>query len=592
MYTIVVRCGQVDTRIQVNAGENLLEALQKSGVVVPAPCGGHGTCGKCRVQVLSGQAGEVQPEEEKRLGAELEDGWRLACRVKCQDDLTILVPQADVDARVLLDGGLGEVELDPASRKVAVQVDLPTLQDQRSDAQRVCEAVGAKKATLKALTQVSAAVRNPACAMLFRDTLVACEDPESRNLGVAVDVGTTTMAAYLTDLDSGELLGRASSLNPQRAYGGDVISRADHAAQSAENLQELKAKVNGAIEKMTLDMLRKAGLAKEHVRHIVTVGNTIMMHLLLGLDARYIAATPFAPVYAEKMDIAAAELGMDLPNARVTAGPCVAGYVGADTVAAILACDMDQSDDVSLMIDIGTNGEIALGNRDKMLCCSAAAGPAFEGAHIHCGSGAADGAIDSVVIENGQVKITTLGGGEAKSICGSGLVDAVAEMKKAEIMDESGRMDEDEIPDEYAEYLFEFEGKPAFSLDGRGENGVFITQKDLREVQLAKSAIAAGIEVLLESMGITFGQVKHLYLAGGFGNYIRRESAVEIGLLPAALADRIEPVGNAAGSGARRMLLSRIQEERTAAIAKNMEYIELSARPDFQDKFVDNMMFE
>ena len=289
MYTIVVHCGQVDTRIQVNAGENLLEALQKNGVVVPAPCGGHGTCGKCRVQVLSGQAGEVQPEEEKRLGAELEDGWRLACRVKCQDDLTILVPQADVDARVLLDGGLGEVELDPASRKVAVQVDLPTLQDQRSDAQRVCEAVGAKKATLKALTQVSAAVRNPACAMLFRDTLVACEEPESRNLGVAVDVGTTTMAAYLTDLDSGELLGRASSLNPQRAYGGDVISRADHAAQSAENLQELKAKVNGAIEKMTLDMLRKAGLAKEHVRHIVTVGNTIMMHLLLGLDARYIA---------------------------------------------------------------------------------------------------------------------------------------------------------------------------------------------------------------------------------------------------------------------------------------------------------------
>ncbi len=592
MYTIVAHTGHGVTRIQADAGESLLSALQRGGVTVPAPCGGHGTCGKCRVKVLSGDAGEITAEEKRLLAGEMEKGWRLACRCAVTGDITLEVPASDVDARVLVDGGMGEIDLCPASRRAVLPADPPSLADQRSDAERVREAAGAESVAFSALPQMSRAAREGAAVFLFRGAVMSAEGDTARNLGVAVDVGTTTMAAYLTDLDSGETLEKASCLNPQRAHGGDVISRADYAAQSGENLMALRRQVTGAIEDMTGRMLDKAGLGMKDVRHVVAVGNTIMMHLLLGLDPRHIAASPFAPVYTRSVDVPAGALGMTLPRAMVTPGPCVAGYVGADTVAAILSCDMDRSPDIHLMIDIGTNGEIALGGQGGIVCCSAAAGPAFEGAHIHCGSGAALGAVDSVKIHDGQVDITTIGGAAPATICGSGLVDAVAEMLKEEIIDETGRLDEDEIPDEYADRLIEVDGKPAFSLDGRGEEGVFITQKDLREVQLAKAAIAAGIEVLMESMGIRYGQVKSLYLAGGFGNYIRRESAVEIGLLPSQMRDKIVPVGNAAGSGARRMLLSRRDEERAARIAADAKYIELSARPDFQDKFVENMMFE
>ena len=592
MYTIVAHSGHSVTRIPADAGESLLSALQRGGLNVPAPCGGHGTCGKCRVRVLSGPCGELTAEEKRLLGPELEKGWRLACQARAEGDVTLELPAADVDARVLVDGGMGETELCPASRRVVVPADPPTLSDQRSDAERICAAVGAAEADYSALPQMSFAVRNGGAVFLFRSRVTAACGPDARNIGVAVDVGTTTMAAYLTDLDTGETLDKASCLNPQRAHGGDVISRADFAAQSPENLKTLQAQVAAAIQDMTLTMLRRSGLSAGDLRHIVAVGNTIMMHLLLGLDPRYIAASPFAPVYTRSLDVPATRLSMDFPAATETPGPCVAGYVGADTVAAILACDMDRSEDLHLMIDIGTNGEIALGSRDGIVCCSAAAGPAFEGAHIHCGSGAAQGAVDSVKIEDGQVTVTTIGNTAPASICGSGLVDAVAEMLKAEIIDETGRLDEDEIPDEYAQYLFEVDGKPAFSLDGRREEGVFITQKDLREVQLAKAAIAAGISVLMDSMKVSFSQVKSLYLAGGFGNYIRRESAVEIGLLPSELRDRIVPVGNAAGSGARKMLLSQNDEQRAARIAREAHYIELSARPDFQDKFVENMLFE
>ena len=251
-----------------------------------------------------------------------------------------------------------------------------------------------------------------------------------------------------------------------------------------------------------------------------------------------------------------------------------------------------RSDELRLLIDIGTNGEIVLGNREKMVCCAAAAGPALEGAHIRCGSGAQDGAIDHVRIDNGQVTISVLGGGEAKSICGSGLVDAIAGMLEAGILDETGRIDEDESPEEYEKFIFEFDGKAAFSLDGKLEKGVFLTQQDVREVQLAKAAIAAGVQVLMNEMGADFSQVSRLCLAGGFGNYIDKGSAVRIGLLPEEMAKRIVPVGNAAGVGACRMLKNFREVQKADQLARKvMRYVELSARADFQEMFVDKMMF-
>lgn len=581
----------------VNEGESLMEAMHRAGEQLNAPCGGNHSCGKCRVKVLDGTEQPVTAEEKRLLSErDLSDGWRLACAVYGPGEWTIDIPEQDLGARVMTDGGTADkTELDPGSVVRCVSIDQPTLEDARADIERT----GEMCLPLDVLRSLPALIREN--DRLFVSAILKNGKPvsavnvsaeEAGNLGVAVDVGTTTMAAYLIDLQTGEQLACASEMNPQRSFGGDVISRADYACAGAENQKRLQSLVISAIESMTRRMLKECGRKEGEVRHIYCVGNTIMMHLLAGLETGYITKSPFTPVYKHGFTVRADELGMKLSNAYVSLGSCVAGYVGADTLAAVLACDMMKAEKPMLMVDIGTNGEIVLGGKDGMVCCSAAAGPAFEGAHIRCGSGAQDGAVDHVKIENGEVKFTVLGGGEAKSICGSGLVDAIAEMIENGIIDETGRIDEDFLPEEYEDRIFEYEDNPAFSLDGKNENGVFIAQQDVREVQLAKSAIAAGIQVLMNEMGAEFEQVGGLYLAGGFGNYIDRESAVKIGLLPQELADRIVPVGNAAGTGARRAI--RNQGEWTVAdqeLPGMMRYVELSARSDFQELFVEKMMF-
>lgn len=574
-----------------NDGESLMEAMHRAGAKINAPCGGNHSCGKCRVKVLGGTEQAITAEEKKLLPEqEISEGWRLACAVYGPGEWTIEIPEQDKGARVMTEGGdADEVELAPASTVRCVPIDQPTLEDARADIERL----GGVKLTLDALRKLPALIRENDrlyVTELFGECSVSSEEPG--NLGVAVDVGTTTMAAYLIDLKTGDQLSCASEMNPQRSFGGDVISRADYACESGENANRLQSLVISAIESMAQRMLRECGRSEKDVRHIFCVGNTIMMHLLAGLETGYITKSPFTPVYSGGFTVRASELGMKFENAQVTLGSCVAGYVGADTLSAVLACGMADSDEMALMVDIGTNGEIVLGHRLNMVCCSAAAGPAFEGAHIRCGSGAQDGAIDHVKIENGEVKFTVLGGGEAKTICGSGLVDAIAEMIEAGIIDETGRIDEDFLPEEYEDRIFEFEDNPAFSLDGKNENGVFIAQQDVREVQLAKSAIAAGIQVLMNEMGAEFDQVDKLFLAGGFGNYIDRESAVKIGLLPKEMAERIVPVGNAAGTGARRAVRNRFEMQKANHdLLRKMRYVELSARSDFQKLFVEKMMF-
>jgi len=581
----------------VGADENLMEAMHRAGEKLNAPCGGNHSCGKCRVKVLEGTDQPISAEEKRLLPeADLSDGWRLACAVYGPGEWTVSIPEQDKGARVMTDGGSGdETELRPGSLVRCIPVAKPTLEDARADAERI----GAVNLPLDGLKKLPRLIRENDRLYVSeivrggkRLTALQVSAEEAGNLGVAVDVGTTTMAAYLMDLDTGEQLACASEMNPQRSFGGDVISRADYACESEENQNRLKSLVVSAIEGMTGRMLKECGKNRKDVRHIFCVGNTIMMHLLAGLETGYITKSPFTPVYKQGFTVRADELGMGLENAHISLGSCVAGYVGADTLAAVLACDMGKADKLELMVDIGTNGEIVLGCKDGMVCCSAAAGPAFEGAHIRCGSGAQDGAVDHVKIENGEVSFTVLGGGEAKSICGSGLVDAIAEMVENGIIDETGRIDEDFAPKTYQSRIFDFEDNPAFSLDGKMEDGVFITQQDVREVQLAKSAIAAGIQVLMNEMGVGFDEVGRLCLAGGFGNYIDRESAVKIGLLPQELADRIVPVGNAAGAGARRVIVN--QDEWTAAdeiLPGMMRYVELSARSDFQELFVEKMMF-
>ena len=580
---------------ETEVGIKLIEAINTDHSL-NAPCGGRGICGKCRVKA-SGKLSEPTETERGLLSAsDMQNGIRLACLTTIEGDAEVWL--SEEEAKILLDGGKEEsVGLQPSFTAINVRIPEASLDDQRSDARRLCEVLGVKndQLTLAILKDLPAALRsadhnvwvvkNERNGQIVR---IAAAEPEM--YGAAIDIGTTTIAAYLIDLKTGETVASRSAMNPQRAYGADVISRTDY-SQKENGLDTLQKAIADKIDEMICDMVAEKGKAREDIYHIVCVGNTVMVHLLAGVTPENIAASPFIPAFTAPVFLNAPEIGMVFSNAMLEIGPCVAGYIGADTTAAALACAMDEYEGKALLIDIGTNGEIALGGRDGIVCCSAAAGPAFEGAHIRCGSGAVSGAISSVKLsEDGEVALETIGGTEPASICGSGIVDAVAEMLRVGLIDETGRIDEDEAPEVWGDRLFDSPAGLAFALTD--DKKVFICQKDIREVQLAKSAIAAGIHILLKKSKVGFANVEKLYLAGGFGNYIDVHNACMIGLLPAELEDKTEAIGNAAGTGARYMTLNTTACGRAEDMAYKMEYIELSSQRDFTELFSENMLFE
>ena len=382
-------------------------------------------------------------------------------------------------------------------------------------------------------------------------------------LGVSVDVGTTTLAAYLVERSTGRVLASDARLNPQRPHGADVISRLSFAIESEENAVLLQREILAAIDEMTRSMLERAGRAGEEIRCRALVGNTVMMHLLGGYPARPLAFAPFTPAYTALHE-------KELGGVRTILGGCISGYVGADTLAAALACGLDERDENAMLIDIGTNGEIMLKKDGRCFACSCAAGPAFEGAHIACGTGAVAGAIDHARVENGEIVYTTIGGGEATGICGSGLIDLTAALLERGDITLMGRM----------------------AGDVRLSERVYLARSDIREVQLAKAAIASGIRILAEQAGAALADIEKVYLAGGFGNFIGLDSACRIGLLPAELRAKIVPVGNAAGSGSVRLLVSEQARRRAEALRQATRCVELAATPDFNDVYTDELLFE
>lgn len=382
-------------------------------------------------------------------------------------------------------------------------------------------------------------------------------------LGVAVDIGTTTVAAYLSELNSGRVLASRSMLNPQRSHGADVISRIMFANAAAGNAEMLADEIHIAITKLTEEMLEAVGLAKQTIKKLSLVGNTTIMHLTGSYGTLGISKAPYLPDYTT-------EHIRDYYGIPAVFGGCISGYVGADTVAAMLACGFDETDETVMLIDIGTNGEIALKRNNHIYACSCAAGPAFEGAHIACGIGGVSGAIDHVKLEDGKIAYSTIGSEVPCGICGSGIVDAVACLLKKEEIDFKGRM------------------KDRFYIS----ESVYIAPEDIREIQLAKAAIASGVEILAESAGISTRDIDKVYLAGGFGTYISIDSACDIGLLPSELNGRIVPVGNAAGDGAKMMLLNEEYRKTAEKLRKNTDYIDLSAQEEFEDIFAEKLLFD
>ena len=408
--------------------------------------------------------------------------------------------------------------------------------------------------------------------------------------GLAIDIGTTSLVCYLLDLQTGERLALASMMNPQSQFGADVISRCEYAI--AHGTDHLSGVIRDALNELIRDVCARANIRKEQIQLATIVGNTCMHHLFLRINPQPLAVAPYDAVVKDILVIKASKAGLEIsPKAILQVLPNIAGFVGADTVGCMLSTDFDQREELCLLIDIGTNGEMVMGNRDRMIACSTAAGPAFEGAKIECGMRGTKGAIDHTCFENGTFICHVIGednaDGEdvkAMGICGSGLMDAVAEALDAEVLDETGKIN----PDHPCVYLMEKNGQPAIRLRDR----VYLTQKDIREVQLAKGAVAAGIELLAQELDIRIGDIKRVMIAGAFGNYMDPHSACRIGMIPAELEMKIEMIGNAAGEGAMIATMNQDAFRHTQTIRDKTEFMELASNPGFQDTFVDHLMFE
>jgi uncharacterized 2Fe-2S/4Fe-4S cluster protein (DUF4445 family) len=419
--------------------------------------------------------------------------------------------------------------------------------------------------------------------------------PADGIFGVAIDVGTTTVVAKLIDMVTGRCIATQAALNPQVQYGDDVISRITY-AQTDGKLAELHKVIIGCINELVTKLCKETHIDANHIYEMCVVGNTTMNHIFLKYPVKQLGQVPFEPFSVDAHDLPAEQSGLQInPAANVHTVENIAGFVGSDTTAVALAVDIGSAEDVTLAVDIGTNGEIVLGTKDKLYAASCAAGPAFEGARIKCGSRAMEGAIQAVVINEGDIDLDVIGDCPPRSICGSGLIDAAAVLLNLGIIDSTGRFTEPKklkgkLAPAILARIIEHNREPAFCLYD-GQDKVVITQKDIRQVQLAKAAIRAGIKLLQKKMGLSDSDIKQVLLAGAFGNYIRPESALRIGLLPNVTVERIHFVGNAAASGAEMILISGKCRTQAKRLARKIEYVEIANEPGFADVFADCMSF-
>ncbi|KPJ76384.1 MAG: hypothetical protein AMS14_02165 [Planctomycetes bacterium DG_20] len=592
-------------------GQTLLEAARAAGLHLEAPCGGKGTCGGCRVVIPDAPPEPSEVCRNVLTGEEIDRAMRLACQVRVTHDMRVVVPEETRlgDQQILTDGAMFDVPLRPNVSKTAVHLPEPSVGDQRSDADRLLDALAEQG--LSDLTIGVNVIRDlpkrlrtldfhPAVVVIGNE-VVHLDRPTAADAcyGIAFDVGTTTLVGYLVDLVTGDVTAVASRTNPQAAYGDDVVARIEYAGRDRAGARTLQTAVVDALNEMVLEVCRRGHIRPSVVYEATMVGNTTMNHLLLRLPTEAIGRAPFVAASASAHSVPARAVGLKIhERGRLYTAPLVAGFVGADTVAVILATGMHEGGVLRLAIDVGTNGEIVLGTRERILACSTAAGPAFEGARIRYGMRAADGAIDRVDIDGEAVVLHTIGGAPPVGLCGTGLIDAVAALLAAGVIETTGLMrsagDLAHAP-HLASRMVGADGDRGFLLAAGDRTGVghpiLLTQRDVREVQLAKGAIAAGIETLLEEFGAGTDDVEEVLLAGAFGNFIRPDRAQAIGLIPPVPREKVRFVGNAAGAGARMLLVNRNMRHVADDVARGVEHVELSQRPDFQARFAEAMYF-
>jgi uncharacterized 2Fe-2S/4Fe-4S cluster protein (DUF4445 family) len=584
---------------RVPPGTTLFRAAHWIGLPIDSTCGGRGTCGKCKVRVVEGRTEAETADHRLLRPAEIEQGWRLSCQARIYEDMTCEVPQLLRVPKAATMGMGRLVILDPNVRKMFFQLEEPTLEDQRSDARRLQDALTeegldmvAGVRVLRTLPGVFRQADFKITAVLAGEDLVAVEpgDTTGECFGVAFDVGTTTLVGTLMNLRTGMAASVLSTLNGQAPFGADVISRVSHGMNGPEAILELQAAVVSTMNGILAELYRDSGVSPARTYEAVVVGNATMLHLLLGVDPSPLAVMPFTPAFMEPLTVMASEIGLDIhPHGFIQTLPALGAYVGADIVAGVLATGIVREDKMRVFVDVGTNGEIVLGSSQRALATAAPAGPAFEGSQIKCGMRATDGAIEGVQLGD-TVELQVIGGDVVpEGLCGSGLVDVVAQLLLAGLLDHSGRMKTaEDVPDHpLRDRLIDVDGVRAFLL----ADGVYLTQRDVRELQFAKGSIATGIKVLMDILGIETKDLDEVMLGGSFGSYLNPESAKIIGLVPAVDVDRIVAVGNSAGEGAKIALLSYRERQVAFELPTRIEYVELSGRTDFNDAFVSVLGF-
>jgi uncharacterized 2Fe-2S/4Fe-4S cluster protein (DUF4445 family) len=575
---------------RVLAGTTIFDAASWNGVAIDSTCGGHGTCKKCKVKVISGHAPISSVDPRAFTIEELKNGWRLACRAETREDLTIEVPPLQTRPKAALVGVGRHVILRPAVQKRYVELDEATLTDQASDLERLLAAMDdiEPRVPLDIVRELGGTLRRAnwkVTAVLADDVLIDVEDGDTSGSrhAIAFDLGTTTVVATLLDLETGQPMAVQSILNAQQPFGADVISRISAIMMDDGALEMLQRHAHETLQKLTDEVCAEAGVDPSEVYEIVVAGNQTMMQLALGIDPEPLSMAPFTVVARRMPEATAADFGVTVHRrAPAVMFPALGAYVGPDIVAGILATGITLDRRVRLFIDVGTNSEIVLGSSAKTLATAAPAGPAFEAAQIRCGMRAADGAIEGVKIADGEVELTVIGDVAPVGLCGSGLVDAVAELLGAGILDHSGRFVLDS-----SERLGKIGEENVFYLS----DDVFLSQRDVRELQFAKASIATGWGILCRDLGVEPEEISQVLLGGSFGSYLSAASAVKIGLVPKLPLVRIVSAGNVAGEGAKIAALSVTERAAANAILEEVEYVELSGRTDFNDLFIDQLSF-
>lgn len=606
MHNVNVTFEPEGRRIPVKHGSRVFDAAREANVYIRSECGGRGVCGKCKIIVEDKNAvSELTDVERIHLSSsEVEKGYRLACQTRIFNDVVILIPpESFIGLRKMEVSGFGvNVIFKPFVKKVYLQLSKPSLIDVKPDFERLQEALIGKFGfqspididfeVLKFLPEILRRADWNVTVTLWGDHRiidVEVGDTSNEVYGLAVDIGTSKIVIHLVNLVNGETIAVGAVENPQLVYGEDVLSRISHASINYENLKLLQKLLIDGINNLLFKLCGDAGVNPSRIYELVVVGNTAMHHLFLGVYPKYLALSPYTPAFKKSINLVARDLGLKVnSNGFITVLPIVAGFVGADAIADVLATGIHKLSEYSLLIDIGTNTEIFVGNRDSLICCSCASGPAFEGMHIKCGMRAVEGAIESFHLDsNFEVDYKVIGGVKPKGICGSAAIDIVAELFKHGVIDGSGRFNGEfkshrvRRGDEGFEFIVAFKDETSTGRD------IVFTQRDVRAIQLAKAAIYAGCYILMKKRNLSLDDIDRVFIAGAFGNYINIDNAKIIGLIPDFPSEKVKFVGNTAIIGAKMALISSYVRSEAEMLANGIDYHELAADPNFKIEFLN-----